>query len=134
MRQRVGGVIIENGLVLTEKRVKNGETYWVFPGGGVDEGENHKQALIRECMEELGVTVEVGKLLHEEFFKPAEYAEQKEFFYECKVVGGKLGTGTGPEWDPNSKYEGLREIEWLEISKLNDLDLRPIEMKKLLIR
>lgn len=35
---------------------------WEFVGGKVDPGESHVQALVRECMEELGVTIRVGDL------------------------------------------------------------------------
>ena len=33
---------------------------WEFVGGKVEPGETHQEALIRECMEELAVTVSVG--------------------------------------------------------------------------
>jgi 8-oxo-dGTP diphosphatase len=36
---------------------------WEFPGGKVEPGETEPQALVRECREELGVTVEVGARL-----------------------------------------------------------------------
>ncbi|NLC33410.1 MAG: (deoxy)nucleoside triphosphate pyrophosphohydrolase [Clostridiales bacterium] len=35
---------------------------WEFPGGKVEPGESFRQALIRECIEELAVTLEVGDL------------------------------------------------------------------------
>ena len=34
---------------------------WEFVGGKVEEGESLEQALIRECREEIGVTVTVGE-------------------------------------------------------------------------
>ena len=34
---------------------------WEFVGGKVEPGETKKQALIRECREELAVTVSVGE-------------------------------------------------------------------------
>lgn len=33
---------------------------WEFVGGKVEPGETKQQALVRECMEELGVTIDVG--------------------------------------------------------------------------
>ena len=42
---------------------------WEYPGGKTEPGESREEALIRECREELGVTVEVGpvacELTHE---------------------------------------------------------------------
>ena len=38
---------------------------WEFVGGKVEPGETKKQALIRECQEELGVVVSVGELFME---------------------------------------------------------------------
>ena len=34
---------------------------WEFVGGKVEPGETKRQALVRECREELGITVEVGE-------------------------------------------------------------------------
>lgn len=35
---------------------------WEFVGGKVEPGETKEQALIRECQEELGITLSVGKV------------------------------------------------------------------------
>ena len=43
---------------------KSNALLWEFVGGKLEKGETKQEALIRECREELGITVEVG----EEFF------------------------------------------------------------------
>ena len=39
---------------------------WEFPGGKVEPDENDLDALVRECEEELGVTVAIGERLGED--------------------------------------------------------------------
>lgn len=58
----VGAAIVRDGLVLACERAAPAEVAgrWEFPGGKVEPGEADEAALIRECEEELGVTIEVG--------------------------------------------------------------------------
>jgi 8-oxo-dGTP diphosphatase len=59
----VGAAIVRGGLVLACERAAPAEVAgrWEFPGGKVDPGEADEAALIRECEEELGVTIKVGE-------------------------------------------------------------------------
>ena len=56
----VGILMKENGDVLLAQRPagKPYEGYWEFPGGKVEIGETVEEALKREFMEELGITVQ----------------------------------------------------------------------------
>lgn len=129
MKNRVRAIIMKNDSFLTMKRVKSNETYWVFPGGGVEDGEENVGAMIRECKEELGVDVEVLELMFENSFVRKEDGEQREYFYKCNIIGGELGTGDGPEYQENSGYEGTHELEWINLGELKNFDIRPVEIK-----
>ena len=129
MQKRARAIIVENGKLLTFKRNKDHKIYWVLPGGGVEEGETIEQTLKRECMEELGVDVEVQEKLFEYVYAHEKFGPQHEDFYHCVITGGELGTGNGPEYQPNSGYEGTREIQWLEIKEIENFDLKPKEVR-----
>lgn len=58
---RAVGVAIEDGYVLLHRM--DDADYWILPGGRVEFGETSADALKREMQEELGRTVEVGRLL-----------------------------------------------------------------------
>lgn len=58
----VAALVVENGRFMICQRPahKARGLLWEFVGGKVEPGETREQALIRECREELGVTVAPG--------------------------------------------------------------------------
>lgn len=63
--------------------------FWEFPGGKLEHGEELIPALTREIREELGVEIEITRLLH---VKPHvyEHAAVLILFYEGRIAGGKI--------------------------------------------
>ncbi len=53
-RIRVAGLLVNGGRVLLVRHEKAGRSYWLLPGGGVEEGEELIDALRRELLEECG--------------------------------------------------------------------------------
>jgi 8-oxo-dGTP diphosphatase len=131
MKKRVRAIITQDGKLLAIRRAKANETYWVFPGGGAEPGENDEQTLVRECKEELGLDVKVGKYFADDIFQWNGEPEDI-LFYECEIVGGELGTGDGLEYQENNGYDGTHEIEWLEVSNLSSVDLRPHHVRDMI--
>ena len=68
LRTRYQGAIIQNHslLLLRHRHHATGRTYWVFPGGGLDEGETEERCVMREMKEETDLDVDVERLLFEE--------------------------------------------------------------------
>ncbi|NVN97025.1 NUDIX domain-containing protein [Candidatus Nomurabacteria bacterium] len=131
MGNAVRAIIIEDNKVLLIHRVKNGKGYWAFPGGGVEETDTSlKEALQRECLEELGVEVSVGDL----FFEKPSLADRTmgriELFYNCKIIGGVVGTGTGPEFsDRDVEIYGTYKVEWLSLKDIKGKTVYPLELR-----
>lgn len=57
LRQKVEVVIINKDGLICMCPPSNKRRYWTIPGGGIDEGETHVDAAIRECLEEVGIMV-----------------------------------------------------------------------------
>jgi 8-oxo-dGTP diphosphatase len=54
-RIRVGALLRHGDAVLLLRQEKHGRSYWLLPGGGVEEGESMHVALARELSEECGL-------------------------------------------------------------------------------
>lgn len=134
MKKRVRGIIFDGDKIILMKRVKAGAEFWVFPGGLVEKNETLEEALKRECKEELGIEIKVGKLLIKRDLDL--YADkQLEYFYYCKKARGVLGTGTGPEFfEYENRGWGTHEPFAMPKEKIKELDLLPDEVKQLVIK
>ncbi len=53
-RIRVAGLVVNGGRILLVRQEKEGRSYWLLPGGGVEQGEELVDALRRELAEECG--------------------------------------------------------------------------------
>jgi len=63
MRTRAGIVFLQDKKIALIERERKGKTFYVIPGGSVEANENSRQASIRIAKEELGINIEVERLL-----------------------------------------------------------------------
>ena len=132
-RIRVAGIIpMGDGYALMHRvgviKRKDHQEYYTFPGGGLEEGETLEDGVIREIKEEFGINVEVVKKLYE---MKSEKFNQKEYFFLCKYIDGKFGTGEGPEFSNDPKYidSGKYIPEIISKEKVKEIILLPTEIK-----
>ncbi len=92
---------------------------WEFPGGGVDPGETLHENVVREVEEEVGLKVEVVRLLqhiHVELMEKQHTQTSYQVFlvpYVCKVVGGEL----------KPSDEEVIEARWFELDDVLNHEL-----------
>jgi mutator protein MutT len=106
----VAAVIAENGRFLLTRRQAGVhlEHHWEFPGGKVDAGESHADALRRELREELDVDIVVGDLV---LSTTHAYADRTVAlnFYRCRLSGQpKPALGQDMRWVPRAELAGLQ--------------------------
>jgi len=133
MRTRAGIILIEDDKVALIERHRAGLEYYVFPGGGVEEGETPEQAAVREAMEELGIEVAIRQkvaIIH--------FGFSTQVYFLVEQVGGEFGTGIGEEFvdaDPNSLEEGIYLPVWMPIDELAHRDkVYPVDVAKLVLK
>jgi 8-oxo-dGTP diphosphatase len=108
--------LIEDGKVALIERHRAGKHYFVFPGGGVDEGETVEQAAVREMEEETGLHVAVHRKLVEIHFGLSE-----QVYFLVSRLDGQFGTGTGAEFtdsNPDDPNEGVYIPIWMPLEEL----------------
>jgi 8-oxo-dGTP diphosphatase len=112
----VGAAIVENGRVLACARADPPEVAgrWEFPGGKVEPGETELEALVRECLEELGVRVEVGVRVGADV--PLAHGRAI-----LKVYLAKLVNGAEPQCLEHA------ELRWLGAEELHTVDWLPAD-------
>lgn len=118
---RVAGIIIKDGKILLMRRIKNGEEYYVLPGGSVEEGESVEDALKREIKEELSLNV----LKYDPAFE-IENKGVKEAYYLIMDFSGTLQLA-GPEKEKMNEQNQYYP-EWFNLIKASELkNLMPRE-------
>jgi 8-oxo-dGTP diphosphatase len=83
--------------------------YWEFPGGKCEPGEDPARATARECLEEIGLPVIVGRLRRVTTHRyPHGLVELH--FYDCTTEdpASEPADGTGFRWVPADKLAALR--------------------------
>lgn len=122
MRNRSSLVIIENKQVVLIQRIRNGAVYYVFPGGGIKNGETPEAGAKREALEELGVEVKVNECISEVEFNGTQY------FFLSQIIAGTFGTGKGEEYTDENRDRGTYLPMWIDIESLSSIEVRPKEV------
>jgi 8-oxo-dGTP diphosphatase len=95
---------------------------WEFVGGKVDPGETKTQALVRECREELDITVSVGDVFMEVVH------EYPDLLVRLTLFHATIAQGTPQMLEHN-------DIRWIRVGEIPEFDFCPADvdiLKKLM--
>ena len=87
---------------------------WEFVGGKVEPGETRQQALIRECREELAVTVSVGGVFMEVVH------EYPDLLVHLTLFNAAIAEGTPQKLEHN-------DIRWITVDEIPNYHFCPAD-------
>ena len=81
----------EEGIVLAKRDIPPAKGMWHIPGGTVLMDETNEEAVKRVAKEELGLQVEIDRLLGViEYFKEFAFGQSTGIVYLVRITGGNL--------------------------------------------
>ena len=91
---------------------------WEFPGGKVEPGETKEQALVRECREELAVTLSVGEVFMEVIHEYPDLTVRLTLFHAT------IADGVPQKLEHN-------DIHWIGVDEIPNYDFCPADKEVL---
>lgn len=89
---------------------------WEFPGGKIEAGETHEEALSREIMEELNISIHIKRFLVTISYDYPEFHLHMHC-YLCKIEDGEI-----------TLFEHS-DARWLSINELESLNWLPADLE-----
>jgi 8-oxo-dGTP diphosphatase len=131
---RVAAVVEREGALLLVRHQKpDREPYWVLPGGRLEPGETVPECAGRELAEETGLTASFSGILYVSEFL-SEGRHTVDVVARMALEGdGEASLGSDPEVEPHAEPT-LREIRWVSINELQEIELLPVSIKERLLR
>lgn len=96
---------------------------WEFVGGKVENGETKEQALIRECREELGITLSIGEVFMDVIH------EYPDFTVHMTLFNASIAEGEPQKLEHN-------DIRWISVNEIPQFQFCPAdeEILKMLLQ
>ena len=121
----VGAVVIDGTKVLLVRRANEplkGE--WSLPGGALEVGETLQQGVVREVLEETGVTVAPAGIVEilDRIVRDEESGRVRYHYvlidFVCRVTGGSPRVGSDAD-----------EVRWVDRAVLNEFAVAPVTVR-----
>lgn len=123
-------VVCDGSLLVTKMRDRQG-VYYILPGGGQQPGETLEDTVRRECLEEVGIKVNIIRLLYvreyigknHNFSKRHAAFHQIEHVFLCEVEDPKKAC-------PGSETDNYQVgVSWLSLEAISRIRFYPEAIK-----
>jgi 8-oxo-dGTP pyrophosphatase MutT (NUDIX family) len=118
---RASVLIRDSESILMMHRFRDGNEYYVLPGGAVEEGENAEEAALRELKEETSIIGKIEK-------KVSEYSDPSgrvHYIFLCSRISGEPKL---PEDSPERMImnkDNQFEPMWVKLERIPSLKIYP---------
>lgn len=118
MVEVVAALIWDNNkfLICQRPATKARALLWEFVGGKVELGETEKEALIRECQEELAITIGVSNVFMDVVH------EYPDITVHLTVFNATIVRGAPQTLEHN-------DIKWITVDEISEYDFCPADVK-----
>ena len=109
------GAVVTDGqgrLLMIKRGHEPGAGLWSIPGGRIEPGETDAEALVREMLEETGLTVQVGRLVGSVQRPGLDGTAIDIRDYAATVTGGALRPG-----------DDAADARWVDMAEMGSLEI-----------
>lgn len=130
------GIVIHDGKLAAIRRHRDGQEYYVFPGGHIDPGETLAEACAREVLEETSIVARPFRELYKFWYEDHKHhrGDGWQTFMVCDYQSGEPQITDAEEYTDPERKGGTYEPLWLDMNEIEKLDLRPAFVKKQLLK
>ncbi|MBE2199867.1 MAG: NUDIX domain-containing protein [Anaerolinea sp.] len=114
IRQRVSLVIVRDERMLLIYRYRDGRSYYILPGGGVEAGESIAEAALREAAEETSLQIVLGPQLWQ---RPLADQVETAFLITDFQGAPQLGDPEFSRQAPDNYYR----LDWVPFAQVNEV-------------
>ncbi len=117
---RYQGLIIQDHkiLLIRHSQHSTGRSYWVIPGGGINDSETAEECVIREMKEETNLLVKIERLVLDEPAPPGGVYKWTKS-YICTPISGEASPGYEPEPEAAADYS-ISAVAWFDLRDDSD--------------